>query len=352
MKLIHGGDVAGYRLRYGREPLDFSASLNPLGMPEGVIAAAREAVAGSVAYPDPLCRDLVRALARHRGLPERFFYCGNGAADVIYRLVQVLKPRRALLVAPSFAEYEQALAGVGCECRFHTLSRNNGFILDEGILGKITGGVDMVFLCQPNNPTGLAVEPELAAAMLRRSADVGAVLFADECFCHFLDRPEERSLARFLGGFPNLFILDSFTKLYGMAGLRLGYGMTGDRAVAERLHAAGQPWTVSTVAQAAGLAALSETGYVEESRRRIASAKRVLADGLRQVGCTVFGGDANYLFFHSSIHDLDHRLMRDGVLIRNCGNYRGLEPGYFRVAVRLEEENETLLQAMRKNMNG
>lgn len=352
MELIHGGDVHGYRLRHGRMPLDFSASLNPLGMPVAVQAAAREAVGNAVAYPDPLCRRLVAKLAGHLSVPESFLFCGNGAADVIYRWVQAVRPGTALLVAPTFVEYERALETVGCRLCFHALSPGKGFALESDILGKIVPGLEALFLCQPNNPTGRVIEPELLSTILERCAAIGVRLFLDECFCAFIDDPARYSLVRRVGAFPNLCILGSFTKLYGMAGIRLGYGVSGEPGMVEKLAAAGPPWAVSAIAQEAGIAALDATEYVDESRGIVRRARKMLVEGLERLGFVVYGADANFVFFQSAVDDLDARMMREGLLIRGCGNFRGLEKGYYRVAVRLERENELLLRAIANCMNG
>lgn len=346
MNLSHGGDVAGYRIRFGRAPLDFSASLNPLGMPRAVRDAARDAVDVSIAYPDPLCRELVAALAKRLNVSGSCVFCGNGAADVIFRLVQSLRPRTAMVTAPTFSEYELALRTVGCGTERYVLKPENGFALDGGILSRIASGLEILFLCQPNNPTSRLAEPELMRAILERCVASGTLLFVDESFCRFVDEPERYSLLPLLNQYPNLFILDSFTKLYGMAGIRLGYGVSSDRKLIGKIRGGGQPWTVSTIAQAAGVAALGEEAFVETSRRFIRREKRELVDALEKLRVEVFGFEANYIFFRSSVVDLAQRLAKEGIMIRNCGNFQGLEPGYYRVCVRLEDENRRLVEAM------
>ncbi len=322
MDIIHGGDVTGYLRRYGREPLDFSASLNPLGMPPSGLAAAPSALARSSPYPDPLCRDLTDALAERLGVGREHIVLGNGAADVLYRLVLALRPRSAAVPVPSFAEYEHALALVGCDIR----------VFPEQ--------ADCVFLCQPNNPTGTAVPQQVLQDVLAS----GAMLILDECFQAFMDEP--RTLRNMIPSRKNLIILDSFTKLYAMAGIRLGYALFGDADLAEKTRRAGPPWQVSTVAQAAGLAALADTEYVEKSLAAIRSWKKELVQGLSARGCTVLGAEANFIFFRTDCVDLDATLAERGILIRNCANFRGLEPGYFRVAVRTAAENAALLRAI------
>ncbi|MCC8180934.1 MAG: aminotransferase class I/II-fold pyridoxal phosphate-dependent enzyme, partial [Planctomycetes bacterium] len=174
-----------------------------------------------------------------------------------------------------------------------------------------------------------------------------ALLVLDECFCSFLPEPEKYSLRDQLADHAGLVIIDSFTKLYAMAGIRLGYGISSNARLIEALHRAGQPWSVSSIAQAAGVAALEEDGYVEESLALIRKEKTWLHSKLAELGQEVIGGDANYLFFHSSLPDLAAALADRGILIRDCGNFPGLGKGYYRIAVRTRRENELLIEAVR-----
>ena len=154
MELTHGGDWALFQEQYHRMPLDFSANISPLGTPGGVRRAIENTAVDR--YPDPLCRTLRAALAQKEALPAEYILCGNGAAELIFRVVLARRPRRALLTAPTLSEYEAALQAAGCQVIHHALREENDFALDEGILEAIRPGVGMVFLCQPNNPTGLA----------------------------------------------------------------------------------------------------------------------------------------------------------------------------------------------------
>lgn len=346
MNWNHGGDVNGYRLAFGREPLDFSASLNPFGMPKGVREAARQAVDDAVPYPDPFCRELTAALAKRLGVaPERIFF-GNGAAEVIFRLVQARRPRVALVPAPSFAEYEQALSSCGCRVDFHPMMRENGFRLDDSVVERITPDVDMLFLCQPNNPTGLLIDASLLKRIVQRCAASGTLLVMDECFLPFVDEGSVLSLLPAATRSEPVVVLGSFTKMYAMAGLRLGYAVCGDTALVRDMHRAGAPWSVSTIAQAAGVAALAEGDYEHRSLALIREERSFLRRELSALGLDVFDSAANYLFFSSPRGDLAEALLPQGVMLRDCGNFRGLMPGYYRAAARLRGENIRLLEAL------
>lgn len=345
-QLTHGGDWAGYRAQYGHDALDFSANVSPLGLPQGVANAIAAALPHADRYPDPLCRALRAKLAPHEGIPAESILCGNGAADLIFRLAWAAKPRTALVTAPTFAEYAAALEGAGCVVRRHFLQAEVDFAVTDSILSSITPEVDMVFLCQPNNPTGQLTPLPLVERILRRCEACGALLVVDECFLDFL--PDCDTLtAKTLLDSKNLLILKAFTKLYGMAGVRLGYCLCSNTALLDKMQAAGQPWAVSSLAQAAGLAALDETAYVTRVQALIAQQRPILRDGLRALGLRVLDGSANYLLFQAP-ETLGDALRQRGIVLRSCGNYPGLDGSWYRTAVRTAPENQQLIEALRE----
>ena len=315
-QLTHGGDWAGYRAQYGHDALDFSANVSPLGLPQGVANAIAAALPHADRYPDPLCRALRAKLAPHEGIPAESILCGNGAADLIFRLAWAAKPRTALVTAPTFAEYAAALESAGCVVRRHFLQAEVDFAVTDSILSSI----------------------------LRRCEACGALLVVDECFLDFL--PDCNALtAKALLDSKNLLILKAFTKLYGMAGVRLGYCLCANTALLEAMQAAGQPWAVSSLAQAAGLAALDETAYVAQVRALIAQQRPRLTAGLRALGLRVLDGRANYLLFQGP-ETLGDALRQRGVVLRSCRNYPGLDGSWYRTAVRTGPENDELLKTL------
>lgn len=345
MELVHGGDWAGYRAEFGCDALDFSANVSPLGLPAGVAAAITNALPTADRYPDPLCRELRAALAGAEGVPADWILCGNGAADLIFRLALAVRPRRALLPAPTFAEYEAALQTVGCAVQRVFLREENEFAVTEEFIDAVTTETDIVFLCQPNNPTGQVTPPALVERLVRRCAACGAVLVVDECFLDFLPDRDAWTAKQLLRDAPQLIILKAFTKLYAMAGVRLGYALCGDAALLKKMRGAGQPWAVSSLAQAAGLAALQETAYTDAVRALIAEQRPRMAAGLRALGLRVMDGQANYLLFRAT-PDFGEKLRRRGAVVRSCANYPGLDAAWYRTAVRTAEENTRLLQIM------
>ena len=345
----HGGDVLTASARYGGPVLDCSANLNPLGMPPAVGEAAAEAARRAAPYPDPLCRELRAAIAAHDGVAAEQVLCGGGAADLIFRLAYALRPRRALVTAPAFSEYEAALSAAGCAVARYPLTRERNFDVDGGILEAAEPGVELVFLCTPNNPTGRLISRDLLLRIAEKCRGLGAVLAVDECFLPLSDGAGP-GLAPWLEEYPNLLLLRAFTKSWAMAGLRLGYALCADTALLEKLSAAGPPWSVSAPAQAAGLAALTQCpDWPERARALLERERPALAAGLSALGLEVVPGQANYLLFRAAgISDLKDRALGRGVLIRACGNYHGLGPDWYRVCVGPAEQNRRLLAALKE----
>lgn len=337
----HGGDVYDAQIQ-----LDFSANTNPYGTPRAVLDAMSAVLTQVHQYPDPYCRRLVAAIADFEALPKDWILCGNGAAELIYAYCEALRPRRAMELAPTFSEYSQALKRVGCEIERYTLKQQEHFTLTEDFLPVLEESCpEVLLLCNPNNPTGQQIGRPLLEKILKRCDRQGTHLFVDECFLDLSDGGESMKTA--LAEHPNLFILKAFTKSYGMAGVRLGYCLCADGALLERMSQALQPWNVSTLAQAAGAAALGEREFLQKTRALIRQERQFLQSRLEALGFWVCPSGANYLLFRGR-EDLHLRLRERGIAIRSCENYHGLGPGWYRIAVRQREENERLIGAIKE----
>lgn len=350
MTVIHGGDWAGYKFAHGEMPLDFSANTSPLGIPKGVKSAITDALTYADRYPDPLCRELRKCIGEKIDLPEENILCGNGAADIIFRLALAKKPKNALITAPTFGEYKSALETAGCAVSEYMLKEENDFQIEEDILSRITPETDMLFLCEPNNPTGKTTDKNLLGRIIEKCVECKALLVVDECFNDFLDVPEEHTVLKNIAN-KNIFVLKAFTKFYGMAGVRLGYCLSTDSALLEKMRECGQPWGVSTLAQAAGIAALKETDYETTLRKTVFEGRQYLIKELKNLELKVFDGEANYLLFKTDDLLLGEKIAEKGILIRDCSNYSGLEKGWYRIAVRGTEDNKRLIYAIKEVQN-
>lgn len=342
MKNEHGGNIFEREIVY-----DFSANLNPLGMPESVKNALQKSISEWEKYPDPFCRSLVKKLSERENFPPENIVCGNGAADVIFRIVQTVKPQKAVVCEPSFSEYSKALTQSGSEISAYFLSEKSGFALDEKILEMLDESVQMLILCTPNNPTGRTIDSELLRRICEKCEANDIVFLCDECFIDFTENAAHAE--QFIN--PNIVVLKAFTKIYAMAGLRLGYALFGDAELAEKVRRNGQFWSVSAPAQTAGEAALDEKNYLEKTLELAKKEREFLTENLRNFGFKVYPSEANFILFYTKI-SLDEMLLSEKILIRNCANFDGLEQGYFRIAVRPHEENSALVSAIERCLNG
>ena len=339
----HGGNI--YR---NKNVIDFSANINPLGMPESI----KKAVIGSAdmweRYPDPECTELIGGISRYEKTAADKTVCGNGAADIIYRIFRAFSPRSAVLYAPCFSEYEKAAGEIGCNVFRYCLKDENDFFPDDGIVSLISEDTDIVFICSPNNPTGKLIPPDILKKISDRCAVCNTLLVCDECFLGFCMNGEKFSLRSFMT--ENTVILKAFTKLYAIPGLRLGYALFGSAENAEKVRCCGQCWGVSVPAQAAGIAALSEKtekDFISKTREYISAERKYLIDILSECGIKCFSSDANYILI-KAFAGLDDLLLKKNILIRNCGDFHGLSEEYYRIAVRRHDENIILADALRE----
>jgi len=344
----HGGNI--YRIsRQAGLPesglLDFSASINPLGMPRGAKAAITASLKGNAEalshYPDPEATRLRSAIAISHGIDESRVIVANGSTELIYLIPRALRPGIVLLTSPTFSEFSRAALASGANIKHLSLKKAEGFSVNAPDFIDAMKGADMAVLCNPNNPTGLMLEKESVleiAAMAKRQR---CVLLVDEAFMDFC--PEGSVLGE---ENPYLIVLRSLTKFYALAGLRLGFGYF-PKALMTRMRKLKEPWSVNTLSQIAGVAALKDTPYTEKTLRLISRERRYLAESLGIMGHRPYPSSANYLMMEvGDAAELTSKLLGQGVAVRDCGNFRGLGSSHIRVAVRSRRDNDALLEAL------
>jgi threonine-phosphate decarboxylase len=344
----HGGDVYHLARTLGldlADLLDFSANINPLGFPPGINAAIQEALPEIVHYPDRRCLELRRDLAAYHGLAPEQVLVGNGSTELIYLAARTLRPRKALIVAPAFSEYEHALEVAQTPLAFQITREADHFTLAEPLDPQ---GADLVFLANPASPSGVLLSPEVLVESAARLDAAGVYLLLDEAFVDFV---EEASLKTQLARFSHVLILRSFTKFFAIPGMRLGCLLAAP-ALIQRLAAIQEPWSVNTLAQAMGRACLKDHDYMAHSRTLVRRERQFLVSGLQSLpGLTPFPSAVNYLLVKITRPDwtaagLRQALLSRKVVIRDAGNFRGLDERFFRIAVRRREENRQLLEAL------
>jgi threonine-phosphate decarboxylase len=346
----HGGGIhqaAAELQRPVTEILDFSASINPLGMPPAVRAAAAAALDAAIHYPEIYAESLVTALAAYHHLDPRHFLPGNGSTPLFTLFARTLRPRRALVVRPAFSEYQRALEIAGAEIDVFDLDPKKDFTLDAcQLLHQITPATDLLLIANPGNPSGARIEATTILTLAHALREQ-ALIAVDEAFIDFC--PDASVLAA-IASEPNLYVFRSMTKFYAIPGLRVGY-LGGPINGISRLKEETEPWALSNIAIAAAKAALTATAYNEESLRLIPQLREQLADGLRNLGLHVFPSTANYLLLRLAeprAAEIVTALRQEGILLRACSNFSPLDAHYLRVAVRTSAENQRLIAALSK----
>ncbi|MBI4242106.1 MAG: threonine-phosphate decarboxylase [Candidatus Rokubacteria bacterium] len=353
MRHAHGGDLRRLAMAAGVTPerlLDFSASINPLGLSPAVEAAITEALPAVIHYPDPEAAALREALASYHGLSPEQVLPANGSTELIYLLTRALAPGRSLILHPAFSEYEAALELAGARLEHELLDEDHGFVPELPRLLPRLAGQDLVVLANPNNPAGSLIPKPTLLALAEAAHEAGATLVVDEAFIDFV---EEASLKKELAHFPRLVLLRSLTKCFALPGLRVGYALASAELVA-RLSRWKGPWSVNALAGAAGIAALADREYQERFRLLVPRWREEFQGGLQRFGqLRVFPAVANYLLARLldpglSAPVLKARLLRERIAIRDCTSFRGLGPAFIRLAVRRPEEQALLLEALER----
>lgn len=351
---IHGGDVfaAARELDCSwKDILDYSANLNPLGPPPGLKKHLFQNFTLAENYPDPEALAWRSELAADHGLTPAEIVAGNGSTALMYLLARVLRPRRPVLAAPAFAEYEKALAQAGVRPEYEFCRPEDDFDLTQEVVERIFARrPDLVFLTNPTSPAGRMIEPEVLDLALRLAERNGSTLALDEAFLDFTDAA---SMAASVREHPCLVVLRSLTKIYALPGLRLGY-LTAGKELAGRLLESFEPWSVNSLALAAGSFCRGLNGYEDRTRKMIAGERRWLTRKIEESGLgRVIPGEANYLLVRLdapgwTVETLSLALRKRGILIRNCASFQGILKGYLRLAVKGRAQNTRLVNALRE----
>lgn len=329
--------------------IDFSASINPLGVPESVQAAMKEHMRHLGNYPDPDTKRLRVKISDHIGVDIDSIVCGNGSTELIYLIARALRAGRVLIPEPTFSEYERACGkNSGVEIVKHSLARETGFNVNpEDFIRAMEAGkssvsrYDMIFLCNPNNPTGRLIKREDMLRIVAAAKDLKCTLVVDEAFIDFCPGS---SVADQVGNNPYLIVLRSLTKMYALSGLRVGYGVFPP-LLARAVKEAKEPWTVNTLAQIAGAVALDDKTYQSETLRTIATGKRALEEGFSRLSISYIPSAVNYYLLHMEKAQAAAAALRmRGILVRDCSNFSGLDGSYLRIAVKSGLDNGRLLK--------
>jgi threonine-phosphate decarboxylase len=352
----HGGDVWGFARKYNiplEKVLDFSGPINFLGPSPKAVEAVKKYAKLIRFYPDPNPVELRAEVAKYvgHGVDASNIVLGNGSIELIYMITEAFPCGfKAVIPVPSFSEYEKAALRVGGEPIFVKLPDN--FALDvESVKKAVTKDTRIVSICNPHSPSGTLYSRENILDLIEFCRKKDVIVSVDENYIEFAEKGQDTTMAGYVKKYENLFVIRSVTKFYGMPGIRLGYGMATESLI-DTLQTVRQPWSINSLASYATLAAFKDTEFIENTKRTIAKERGQFAKMLDGIGgLHVFPSVTNFLLvkilkpkFTSTA--LKEQMAEEGILIRDCNTFVGLDNSYFRVTVRSAEDNLRLVKAL------
>jgi threonine-phosphate decarboxylase len=353
----HGGDVWGFSRKYGiplKHLIDFSAPINFLGASPKAVETIKKFADIVKFYPDPNPLELKREICEYVGRvdPDNIIL-GNGSTELIYMIPEFFSPNfKAIIPVPSFTEYEKATLRVHGEPIFVKLPEDFSLNL-ESIKKVVTSDTRIVFVCNPHSPSGTLYDKQTILELADFCHKNKIVACIDENYIEFSESGENCTVAPYVNKYDNLFVIRSLTKFYAMPGIRIGYAIA-DQDFIGALQDVRQPWSVNSLAVLAARAALKDTEFIEKTKSSIAREKAQLARMLKEISVLqVFPSETNFLlvkilYKKTTSTALRESLAKEGILIRDCSTFVGLDDSYFRVTVRSSEENLKLVKALKE----
>jgi len=341
---MHGGNLRRAQELYDLDSfIDLSANINPFGPPPGVWESLQQGLADIVNYPDPESRILIKTLAKHLGIQTESIMVGNGAGDLIFTIVQALKPKKVAIPIPTFSEYERAARSVGSEVSYIPLGPEGwdkfNQLDGDQLWREYLTGCDLLFLCSPHNPTGSLLSKDLFEPILRISKELGCRILFDESFLDFLPDELRQSTRTYLETNEHLIVLYSLTKFYSLPGLRLGT-VFADQSLLATFNQYRDPWSVNVLAQHAGITALEDSKFPVDVREKLRESRLLFYQEFNLCGFSdlrLWPTTVNFALIQILNHrsgDLIQHLGRLGILVRDCASFTGLPGNFIRVAIK------------------
>lgn len=354
-KYCHGGNIRkfeeDYKLNSGKI-IDFSVSLNPLGLSNKVKSSILTTIDSVTHYPDVFYKDLKESIADYIGVKSKNILVGNGSVEFIYIIPRALSIKRALIPIPTFSEYESAVKLNSAGALFIKTYEKENFKIDVDKIVKKLNFVDSIFLCNPNNPTGYLIPKDEILFLIKRCDEKGIYLFIDEVFIEFVDEKYRFSGIKEIKKRKNLLILRSLTKFFNIPGLRIGY-LIGNERLIKKIDEFQPPWSVNSIAEDVTKNVLKDFNYINKTKVYIKKERQRFFNELKRIKFLklFLPPSANFIFCKlkdRTSNELCDKLAKHGIIIRDCSNFRGLNNKYVRFAIRKKEENDKLIKILDK----
>lgn len=350
MKDLHGGNIYKFQREGKDNILDYSSNINPLGVPQKFIDIAKENFDKLVNYPDPYYIELRKKIAEFNSINMDNIIVGNGATEILFLYMRTLKPKKVLLLAPCFAEYERALKSVSAKIEYFELKESDNFYPNiENLKREIENNdYDLLLFCNPNNPTGQLINLKDIEKIIKVCENKNTKVFIDEAFIEFVENWKEKTVSLLKN--KNVFIMRAFTKFFGIPGLRLGYGIALNENILKRMWGEKEPWTVNTFANLAGLTMLDDKDYIEKTEKWILEEKKFIYKELSKFQyIKPYETECNFILiklFNISSSSLRDKMVEKNILIRDAANFKFLNETFVRLAIKDRNSNLKMLKIL------
>lgn len=347
---LHGGNV--FRLeRDGKvNILDYSSNINPLGVPESFKEAVINNFSILEKYPDPEYVELREAIGDYNGISSENVVVGNGATEILFLYMKAIKVKSAMIVSPTFAEYERALKVNGAQVSYFELKESENFKLDVDRLLEEIQDEELVVICNPNNPTGRFISLEDIDKISLVLDKKGKKLFVDEAFIEFIDNWTDKT--SILLKRKNIFILRALTKFFALPGVRLGYGLCYDTELLKKISSIREPWSVNSFAELAGKVMLKDEGYIKATELWIEEEKKWFHDELKNIkNIKPYKTESNFILIKllsMNSKNFRDKMIDEGIVVRDASNFKFLNESFVRLAVKDRDKNKKILEKIEK----
>lgn len=353
---FHGSDLEKIEEIYGikkEEIVSFSANVNPLGVSPLLRSALSEKIDAITTYPDREYTSLRKCIAAYCGTEYENVIVGNGSTELISLFIQIEHPKKALVIGPTYSEYEREIALGGGTTLYYPLKESDNFKLNvEDFLTHLNESIDLLVICNPNNPTSSSIRRGEMRHILDACKQHDIYVMVDETYVEFADDMEEISAVPLTNYYNNIVILRGTSKFFAAPGLRLGYAVTGNRDLIEAINTRKNPWTINSLAVVAGETMFRDREYIEQTKRLISSERARIFDLLKKnPDFKVYEPSGNFMLVrilkeNVTSQDLFDRAIREKMMIRDCSTFPFLDNKYVRFCIMKREDNDRLLDCL------
>ena len=357
---FHGSDLEKIEQIYGikkEDIISFSANVNPLGLSGRLKEELPSHLDVICSYPDREYSKLRSVIAAYCDSSPENIMVGNGSTELISLFIKMVSPKKAMIIGPTYSEYERELSLGGGSSLYFPLREEDDFALNiDELIGSLNESIDMLIMCNPNNPTSSAVKRSDMRRILDACKTHDIFVMVDETYIEFADNYDSINCVSLTSSYNNLCLLRGISKFFAAPGLRLGYAICGNADLMSDINAIKDPWTINSLAEAAGQIMFSDNGYIKATKELISSERSRVTAALRDIpGLKVYEPVANFVLSRITKENVDadilfDKCIRSNMMIRNCSSFPFLDNSYFRICFMSPEDNDKLLTVIRQTV--